>query len=341
LRKTNKILLVHTGGIGDLIMARPAIQVAYRKYQSSSIDFMGNPGSLKILMQDNWIHKFIPVPSKQKNILSIMQIFITLLKIRLEKYDYLFLLQPVLSKDSNWRLKFFVNIISAKKTIGRKSNFGRNFFDVAVPENASLHEVDRMLSVVSEVGEVYGSFEYYLPDTFTGKLNHPGNIPDKPFAILSPGGAKKFRRWPVVNFLELAQRFHNMGMAVVFIGDDKEKDILSGIGEHLPEGTLNMIGETDLEQLIDIIRKSSIVVANDSGPMHLANALKIPVVGIFGSGDSVRTRPYIMDMTRVIDSSARDCKPCYRQECKSPHCMDEISVDSVWKAAADLLNGQY
>jgi lipopolysaccharide heptosyltransferase II len=339
LRKINKILIVHTGGIGDLIMARPAIQVAFMKYQSSSIDFMGNPGSLKVLMHDGWVHKFIPVPSKRKNISGIMQILIALLKIRFEKYDCLFLLQPVLSKDSHWRLKFFVNMISAKKTIGRKSKFGGNFLDVTVPENASLHEVDRMLSVVSEAGEVRSPFDYYLPDIFAGKLNLSCNIPDKPFAILSPGGTKKYRRWPIVKFLELAQKFHNIGMAVVFIGDDKEKDILSEKEDHLPAGTLNLIGKTDLEQLIAVIRKSSIIVANDSGPMHLANALKIPVVGIFGSGDMVRTRPYLMDKARIVDSPLMDCKPCYIQECKSPQCMNEISVDSVWEAATDLLNG--
>lgn len=336
MRKRNKILLVHTGGIGDLIMARPAIQAAYRKYQSSFIDFMGNPGSLKVIMHDGWIHKFIPVPSKQKNILGIMQILMALLRMRLEKYDFLFLLQPVLSKDSHWRLKFLVNMIAAKKSIGRKSNFGENIFDIAVPENVSMHEVERMLSVVCETSKVRSTYDYYLPDTFPGTTNHYRNIPDKPFAILSPGGAKKVRRWPIVHFLEIAQSFHNMGMAVVFIGDDKEKDILAGREAHLPEGTLNLIGETNLEQLIALIRASGIVVANDSGPMHLANALKIPVVGIFGSGESVRTRPYIMDKARVIDSSSRDCKPCYREECKSPDCMEEISVDSVWKAVQEL-----
>jgi lipopolysaccharide heptosyltransferase II len=339
LKRRNKILLVHTGGIGDLIMARPAIQFVYEKYQSAVIDFMGNPGSLKILMHDTWINMFIPIPSKRKSILNMMRILVILLKIRLEKYDYLFLLQPVLNKNSHRRLRFFASMISAKKTIGRSSNFGNNFLDVKVPENADIHEVERMLSVVSENKMKDGSsYEYYLSETFGGKIDHIPYAMNKPFAVLSPGGAKKFRRWPVVNFLELTQRFHKMGMAVVIIGDDKERDIISGRGEHLPEGTLNLIGETDLEQLIAIIRKSSIVIANDSGPMHLANALRISVVGIFGSGDSVRTRPYIMDKARVADSSPRACKPCYRQECKSPHCMDEISVDSVWKAATDLLN---
>ena len=336
----NKILLVHTGGIGDLIMARPSVQYVYNKHQSALIDFLGNPDSIKILMHDSWINKFIPVPSKQKNIINILKILLVLLRIRLAKYDYLFLLQPVLSEDSHRRLKLFINMGAAKKTIGRKSKFGRNFLDVAVPENASLHEVERMLLVVSGDGEAQGPFKYYLPESFAGKIKLPDKIPDKPFAILGPGGTKNFRRWPIDNFLKLAQRFHNIGMMVVFVGDDKEIDILSGREEQLPEGTVNMIGETDLEQLAALIRKSRIVVANDSGPMHLANALGVPVVGIFGSGDPVRTRPYIMDNARVIDSPARDCKPCYRQECKSPYCMEEITTESVWEAVLGLLDGR-
>lgn len=338
MRKTNKILLVHTGGIGDLIMARPAIQIAHRKYQPAHIDFLGNPGSLRILMHDQWIHKFIPMPSREKNILNIMRIFITLMKIRFEKYDRLFLLQPVLTEDSHRRLKFFVKLISAKKTIGRRSKFGSNFLDVAMPENAELHEVERMLSVVSENStEVGDSFQYHLPDSFDGKIDQIPYDFNKAFAVLSPGGTKPFRRWPVDNFLELADRFHNQGMDVVIIGDNEEKDMFAGGKDKLPEGTLNLIGETSLEQLIALIRKARIAVANDSGPMHLANALDVPVVGIFGSGDVVRTRPYLREKARIVESPPMDCKPCYDQECKSPHCMDEISVESVWKAVLELL----
>jgi len=338
LRKINKILLVHTGGIGDLIMARPAIQVLSKKYPYADIDFLGNPGSLKILMHDKWVHKFIAIPSREKNILNIMRILVALMKIRVGKYDRLFLLQPVLTEDSHRRLKFFVNIISAKKTIGRRSTFGSNFLDVAMPENAELHEVERMLSVVSENGtEIGDSFQYHLPDSFDGKIDQIPYDFNKAFAILSPGGTKPFRRWPVDNFLELAHRLHDRGLGVVFIGDDKEKDILFGREGQLPEGTLNLIGESSMEQLIALIRKARIVVANDSGPMHLANALGVPVVGIFGSGDTVRTRPYVSDKARIVESPPMDCKPCYDQECKSPHCMDEISVESVWKAVVELL----
>lgn len=338
MRKINKILLVHTGGIGDLIMARPAIQVAYRKYQSSLIDFMGNPVPLKVLMHDKWIHRYIPIPSKNKNIFNIMKILVILLKIRFTNYDYLFLLQPALNKNSYRRLKFFVNVISAKKTIGRRSAFGSNFLDIAVPEKTNVHEVERMIKVVSEDGtEAVNSFEYHLPDSCSGKINHIPIDPNKAFVILSPGGAKPFRRWPADNFIKLANRFESQGIRVVFVGDNQEKDILACRDDQLPKGALNLIGETSLEQLIALIRKSRIVVANDSGPMHLANALNVPVVGIFGSGDVVRTRPYLMEKARIVESPVMDCKPCYDQKCKSPHCMDEISVDGVWNAVIDLL----
>lgn len=319
-------------------MARPAIQIAHRKYQPAHIDFLGNPGSLRILMHDKWVHKFIPIPSREKNILNIMRILFGLMKIRFEKYDRLFLLQPVLTEDSHRRLKFFVKLISAKKTIGRRSNFGPNFLDVAMPENAELHEVERMLSVVSGNGVEAGiSFEYHLPDSFAGKTDKIPYDFNKAFAVLSPGGTKPFRRWPVDNFLELADRFHNQGMDVVIIGDSQEENMLAGRRGKLPEGTLNLIGETSLEQLIALIRKSRIVVANDSGPMHLANALDVPVVGIFGSGDTVRTRPYLMEKARIIESPAMDCKPCYKPICNVPSCMEEITVDRVWKAVEELL----
>jgi lipopolysaccharide heptosyltransferase II len=176
-----------------------------------------------------------------------------------------------------------------------------------------------------------------LPETSGERLDSHPDILNEDFAVLSPGGAKPFRRWPIHNFLELADRFHSQGMDVVIIGDNQEKDMLDGRKDKLPEGTLNLIGETNLEQLISLIRKAKIVVANDSGPMHLANSLNVPVVGIFGSGDVVRTRPYLMEKARIVESPAMDCKPCYNQNCDSQKCMQEITVDRVWEAVSDLL----
>jgi lipopolysaccharide heptosyltransferase II len=195
-----------------------------------------------------------------------------------------------------------------------------------------------MLSVISEgVKGNSNSFEYHLPETLGEKLDFYSDILNKNFVVLSPGGAKPFRRWPIDNFLELADRFHNQGVDVVIIGDNQEKNMLDGRKDELPEDTLNLIGETNLEQLVSLIRKAKIVVANDSGPMHLANALNVPVVGIFGSGDVVRTRPYLMEKARIVESPPMDCKPCYQPVCNVPLCMHEITVERVWKAVSDLL----
>lgn len=334
-----KILLIHTGGIGDLIMARPTIQYVRRKYPFAQIDFLGNPASLEILSKDPWIQSLIPFPSSTKNLLSIFSVMRVLLKLRFRKYDYNYLLQPVLGKDSHHRLRFLVNFIAANKSFGRRSPFGKDFLYQSVDENLLLHEVERMLSFFSTDGFLQVSKRNYLLPVSDWTLKDIYNFEKKAFAVIGPGGTKPYRRWPIENFLNLANRFIQLGLMVIFIGGVNETNILQGKLEKLPKRSINLIGRTNLSQLCSLVSKSKIVVANDSGPMHLANALNLPVVGIFGSGDAKRTRPYLENKSRVVDSPSIDCKPCYKEICAAPECMEAITVDKVWQAVLELLKG--
>jgi ADP-heptose:LPS heptosyltransferase len=206
-----------------------------------------------------------------------------------------------------------------------------------LPEDPHLHEVERMLCVAEcgLIGE-RPPFEYLLPNTF-GNGKNPVHEVGGPYAVMGPGGAKIIRRWQIEKFLELGCRLSTLGLDIVFVGDSGERDMLSGKESLLPPRTVNLIGKTDIEELASIMRGAKVVVANDSGPMHLANALATPVVGIFGSGDVVRTRPYLDEKSRVVTSPPMDCKPCYVQTCITPTCMDDITVEEAWKAVRELL----
>ncbi len=340
MKKMSKVLIVHTGGFGDLIMARPAVQAVRKRYGDCRIDFLGNPGSLPVLAKDQWITNLIPFPSKSKNFSSSLRVLATLLKLRALRYDLLLLLQPVLSRESHKRLLFLVKLVSARHSIGRRSDFGETFLDTAVPEDPLLHEVERMLSVAEcgHSGE-RTSYEYLLPDTL-GKRKSSFHDSERPYAVLGPGGTKRTRRWQIRNFLELARRLSDLEMDVVFIGDRAERELLSGMEDVLPPRTFDLTGRTALEELASIMRGAEIVIANDSGPMHLANALGVPVVGVFGSGDATRTRPYRASSARVVDSGPLACKPCYGRGCDSLKCMEEITVERVWNEVLDLFNEQ-
>ena len=101
-----------------------------------------------------------------------------------------------------------------------------------------------------------------------------------------------------------------------------------------PAAVLN--GKTSLETLIGVLAESSIMITNDSGPMHIAAALGIPTVAVFGSTDERVTGPY-GSRARIVKHPV-ECRPCLLRECPIDHrCMTGVTVEEVCKAAKELL----
>jgi heptosyltransferase-2 len=139
------------------------------------------------------------------------------------------------------------------------------------------------------------------------------------YAVFCPGAEYgPAKRWPY--FKELAAR---MEMPVLLLGSAKEREQAASIGGR------NLAGETTLDEAIDLIAGAQLVVANDSGLMHVAAALGRPQVALFGSSSPKHTPP-LSDQARVIWLGI-ECSPCYARECPLGHfrCMKELTVEHV------------
>src|SRR5690606_37677714 len=106
---------------------------------------------------------------------------------------------------------------------------------------------------------------------------------------------------------------------------------VAGMSDQIP-GTLNLGGRTSLRELCALIEGASLVVANDSGPMHVAAAMNRPLVTVFGPTNPVRTGPYRRSDTVVRLAIA--CSPCYSRTCSHQSCLRGLGEDSVAEAAA-------
>ena len=160
----------------------------------------------------------------------------------------------------------------------------------------------------------------------------------RPIAALHPGGAATglFRRWPRENFEELALRLRrDLGLGVVLVGDASERTMLESIALAAGDGVAVAAGPP-LGHIAAVIAKCSVFVGNDSGPLHIAAALGVPVVGIYGPTSEVRTAPYGSGHSVLTASVA--CRPCYafgeRFSCEFDQvmCLELIDVDVVLEA---------
>ncbi|MDE2023126.1 MAG: lipopolysaccharide heptosyltransferase II [Gammaproteobacteria bacterium] len=158
---------------------------------------------------------------------------------------------------------------------------------------------------------------------------------DRPVIALMPGAEYgPAKRWPVDRFGDLAKRLIAAGKQVWVFGSSKEQplgeEILRIAGQHV----VNLCGETRLEDVIDLMSLAETAVTNDSGLMHIAAAVGIKVVALYGSSTPDYTPP-LTDKAEIVYLRL-DCSPCFRRECPfgHTHCLNHMSVDDVQRHLA-------
>jgi heptosyltransferase-2 len=160
------------------------------------------------------------------------------------------------------------------------------------------------------------------------------------YIVLSPGAAfGSAKRWFEDRFAEAAVTLSGrLEKAVIIVGSAAEHDVGERIRKAYGERATNLCGQTGLGELVGLLEGASLVLTNDSGPMHVAAALGAPTVAVFGSTDVNVTRP-LGRRTRVV-RHAVECSPCMLRECPIDHrCMEAVTVDAVVAAAMEIAGG--
>jgi heptosyltransferase-2 len=159
---------------------------------------------------------------------------------------------------------------------------------------------------------------------------------------LSPGAAwGPSKRWPGERFAATAKRLiAEHSAAVLVFGSSKEAELVDKIITEAGTGAVSLTGAFhELRHLAAAISTCALLITNDSGPMHLAAALGVPVVAIFGPTDERKTGPWGLGEKGVVIARAPECRPCYNPQCREQGrpCMEGISVEEVVEAADRLL----
>jgi heptosyltransferase-2 len=158
------------------------------------------------------------------------------------------------------------------------------------------------------------------------------------FLVLNPGAAYgSAKRWSEERFAAAADRLGQyLDLRVAIIGSAAELPVAEKIRSKMKSMPAVLTGKTTLETLMGVLSESSLMVTNDSGPMHIAAALGVPTIAVFGSTDDRATGP-IGPKTRIVKHPV-DCSPCLLRQCPIDHrCMSGISVEDVCEAAQELV----
>jgi heptosyltransferase-2 len=158
----------------------------------------------------------------------------------------------------------------------------------------------------------------------------------RPVVGIAPGAAYGHaKRWPPARVAALIARLTSEGAECVVVGAAGDRDAGREIESALPDGTraIDLIGATDLRVLIGVLARCAVFVSNDSGAMHLAAAVGVPVTAIFGPTDERATAP--LGAAHDVLVHPVFCRPCMLRECPIDHrCMKGITVDAVHASIA-------
>ena len=160
---------------------------------------------------------------------------------------------------------------------------------------------------------------------------------DAKILILCPGAEfGPSKQWPVTHYAELANHYLAKGWQVWQLGSDKDVVSCQELDAITGHKTRVLAGKTSLPQAVDLMSFASLVVANDSGLMHIAAALQKPLVAVYGSTDPGHTPP--LSKNHKIARLALDCSPCFERECPLTHlnCLRDLSPDQVISLAESL-----
>lgn len=137
------------------------------------------------------------------------------------------------------------------------------------------------------------------------------------------------KRWPVTHYGVLAKRLAEQGAHVLILGSQKEHGLGEAIAQYAPQATSNLCGQTALVDVVDLLAACDAAVSNDSGLMHVAAAVGVPLVAIYGSSTPAYTPPLTDEVTVLKRNVA--CSPCFERECPLGHalCLQQIAVNDV------------
>ncbi len=212
------------------------------------------------------------------------------------------------------------------------------------PPLVRMHQRDKYLYLIEKLGYSVKDRDLTLPlnpEKIEKAREFLKNLKislDEKLVLIAPGAAYgPAKRWPEEYYKKLIERLIKEDSIVLIVGGAEERPW----GDFLAEGlkkVYNLCGKTEIGLLAGIFVLSSLLISNDSGLMHLAAALKIPQIAIFGSTDPELTGP--LNPKAKVLKEALSCSPCFKRECPYGHyrCLKNISVNRVFQSVLETLS---
>jgi heptosyltransferase I len=340
-----KILILKPSSLGDIIHALPVLRLLKLHWPDAEIYWWIDASFAPLLDGDPDLAGIVRFERRRWQWpVHWPEMLRSVLGMRAQHFDLVIDLQGLL------RSAFFGWLARGKSFIGLDNRFegGREgahaFYDTAVRTPDTMHAVDRCLSILPALQVPVHTRFQWLPErpqvAAAVKAKWP-EINSARWIAIQSGARWPTKCWPTKHFAGLvrllAEKFPDVRFAVMGSADDQMRG--ETVAAAVPGRVLNLCGKTSLPEMIEWLRRCALMITNDTGPMHVAAALGVPLIALFGPTDPRFTGPYgqLENVLRVKDLP---CAPCFKSSCswKNPlECLTAISPENVFEAAQKKL----
>ncbi|MDZ7317030.1 MAG: glycosyltransferase family 9 protein [candidate division KSB1 bacterium] len=338
-----KILILRLSSIGDILLTTPLLRILRDRYPKARIDFVIKAKFLDLMRTNPHLDRLWPLHA-EKGFAELRS-----LKRQLESVDY----DVILDLHNNFRTAYLRTGLGAPVFKLRKYKFKRFLL---VKFGIDLYRRIRPVylryldaAAALGIGDDGRGLEFFIDpleaENITGYFQENGVLKSDLLFAVAPGAGFAAKRWPQEYFVELLQKLlaEHSDAKVLLLGDQSDHSLCAAIAAALPRGkAINSAGRLSLMGSAAALSRCRLFIGNDTGLMHMASALKLPLVAIFGP--TTRQLGFFPtgEQSRVVEHKTLSCRPCThmgRPTCPQKHfkCMREITPDQIRPVVEELL----
>jgi len=337
-----RILIVRTDRIGDVLLSTPVIEELRRAYPNAYIAMMTSPYAKEVVSGNPYLDEVI-VYDKDKRQRSWRSSLKFSRNLKKKRFDAAIILHPT----NRVHLVTFFAGIPKRVGLNRKLGFLLTDRIEHTKQLGEKHEIEYNLDILRYMGIEPKDNRLFMPikpteEKWAESIFRSENIKpaDKVLAV-HPGASCPSKVWPSQRFAQAADRLiDKYGFKVILISGPKDVKLTQDVISHMRHPAVNLAGKTSVSQLASVLKRCRLFISNDSGPVHIASALDVPVISIFGRNQKGLSPDRWAPLGKLAKALHKDvgCVECLAHNCvKDFICLKAITVEDVIQAADALL----
>jgi lipopolysaccharide heptosyltransferase I len=330
-----RILILKPSSLGDVVQALPVLRLIKRHLPASAVFWWIDSNLAPLLEGDPDLAGVVRFERRRwASPFHWGEMWRSVRWLRRQRFDWVIDLQCLM------RSGVFGWLANGRLSIGldEPREGARGFYDHIVQRPSALtHAVDWYLRVLPVLDVPVAADFQWLPlrPGPAESVRRQWPLDGARWVVLQPGARWSNKRWPAESYAELVRLLApaNPGVRFAILGGEEDRSLGEVVARAAPARCLDLTGRLSLPEMVEWIRRSELMVTNDTGPMHVAAALGTPVVALFGPTEPCRTGPY-RQLDHVLQLNL-PCVPCLKARCayvKPFECLRAIPPSAVFDA---------